>query len=120
VKRFFQVVFSRDLPLDQVVVIGDTAVYKGIIRGGANDAHKGKRFIVTEFSDPRNNIAILVIASTAETLVCEATTQVNERVGHCPIFDDVVFRWAFFALAVSILIYVYRADIIAWLPEMGP
>ena len=59
---------------------------------------------------------------------CSPVTHLDAVVDRCSIhprphpriFDDVVFRWAFFVLAVAILVYVYRADIAAWLPELGP
>lgn len=66
------------LTLSQVAVVGGTTTYTGTITGGASNAFVGIKFAVTGFTNSGNNVSIIVIASTATTLVCTTSTQVNE------------------------------------------
>lgn len=64
--------------LGQVVVSGATTTYTGAITGGGSNAFVGMTFPITGFANGGNNVTITVTASTATTLVCTTTTQVNE------------------------------------------
>jgi hypothetical protein len=69
------------LTLTQVTVSGSTTTYTGTITGGATpaaNAFAGAKFVVTGFSNAGNNVTITVTASTATTLVCTTSAQVNE------------------------------------------
>lgn len=64
--------------LTQVAVGGGNATYTGTITGGGANAFAGDVFLISGFVNGGNNILITVTASTATTLVCVLTTQVNE------------------------------------------
>src|SRR6266704_361846 len=66
------------LTLTQVTVVGTTTTYTGTITGGGANAFVGQAFLISGFANTGNNILIYVTASTATTLVCNTTTQVNE------------------------------------------
>lgn len=66
------------LTLTQVTVSGTTATYTGTITGGGGNALAGKTFLIAGFTNAGNNVLIQVTASTATTLVCQFTSQVNE------------------------------------------
>ena len=66
------------LTLSQVTVAGASTTYTGTITGGAANAFAGMTFVITGFVNAVNNITITVTASTATTLVCTTTAQVNE------------------------------------------
>jgi hypothetical protein len=69
---------SRFFTLTQVAVSGGNATYTGTITGGGSNAFVGYVFTITGFTNSGNNVQITVTASTATTLVCVASTQVNE------------------------------------------
>jgi len=64
--------------LTQVIVNGSTTTYLGTIQGGANNEYAGLSFTIAGFSNAGNNVTIKVLSSTAASLVCATTTQVNE------------------------------------------
>jgi hypothetical protein len=66
------------LTLTSVAVSGTTTTYNGTISGGAANALAGKQYLVSGFTNAGNNILITVTASTATTLVCVTSSQVNE------------------------------------------
>jgi hypothetical protein len=66
------------LTLSQVTVSGSSVTYTGTITGGASNALKGITFAITGFTNSGNNVTIIVTSSTATTLVCVTTSQVNE------------------------------------------
>ena len=66
------------LTLTQVTVSGSTTTYTGTITGGGSNAFTGSKFVVAGFTNAGNNITITVTSSTATTLVCTTSTQVNE------------------------------------------
>jgi hypothetical protein len=66
------------LSLTQVTVTGATTTYTGTITGGGSNAFVGRQFLIAGFVNSGNNILITVTASTATTLVCDTTSQVNE------------------------------------------
>ena len=67
--------------LTSVAVSGGVATYTGTITGGGSNAFVGLAFVVTGFTNAANNGIIYVTASTATTLVCNATGQVAETHG---------------------------------------
>ena len=66
------------LTLTQVTVSGSTTTYTGTITGGSANGLAGKSFVIVGFTNVGNNTYINVTASTATTLVCTTTSQVNE------------------------------------------
>lgn len=64
--------------LTQVSVVGGVTTYTGTITGGAANAFIGESFKIAAFGTAGNNVTITVTASTATTLVCVTSTQVNE------------------------------------------
>jgi len=66
------------LVLTQVAVSGATTTYTGTITGGAANAFAGFNFLIAGFANAGNNVLISVTASTATTLVCVTSSQVNE------------------------------------------
>ena len=66
------------LTLTQVTVSGAVTTYTGTITGGGSNAFVGITFVITGFVNGGNNATIIVTASTATTLVCTTSTQINE------------------------------------------
>ena len=66
------------LTLTQVSVAGAVTTYTGTITGGGSNAFAGFNFLIAGFATAGNNGVISVTSSTATTLVCTTTTQVNE------------------------------------------
>jgi hypothetical protein len=66
------------LTLTSVAVSGGNATYNGTITGGGSNALVGKQYLISGFSNAGNNVLITVTASTTGTLVCVATSQINE------------------------------------------
>jgi hypothetical protein len=64
--------------LTQVTVTGATTTYTGTITGGASNKFLGITFVASLFTNAGNNVSFVVLASTATTLTCATTTQVNE------------------------------------------
>lgn len=77
---FFAVAYGY--ALTQVSVSGGSTTYTGTINlngaSGAGNFFAGYTFTITGFSNSGNNVQIVVTSSTATTLVCSTTTQVNE------------------------------------------
>jgi hypothetical protein len=69
---------GASLPLTQVSVSGTTVAYTGTITGGASNAFVGQTFTMSGFTNPGNNVSMIITGSTATTLVGTTTTQVNE------------------------------------------
>jgi hypothetical protein len=61
-----------------VNVVMGVATYTGTITGGDSNALVGVQLTGFGFENEGNNVAFVVTASTATTLVCAATTQVDE------------------------------------------
>jgi hypothetical protein len=66
------------LTLTQVTVSGTSTTYTGTITGGGSNAFVGQQFLIAGFTNAGNNVLIVVTASTASTLVCTTSSQVNE------------------------------------------
>jgi hypothetical protein len=66
------------LTLTQVTVSGTTTTYTGTITGGGSNAFAGRQFLISGFTNAGNNILLTATSSTATTLVCTTTSQVNE------------------------------------------
>jgi|SRR5271157_2696574 len=64
--------------LTSVAVSGGTTTYNGTITGGAANAYVGYIFTASLFTNAGNNVTFTVTASTATTLQCVTSTQVNE------------------------------------------
>jgi hypothetical protein len=64
--------------LTQVAVAGTSTTYTGTITGGAANAYAGQTFQIAGFAGAGNNVNVLVVSSTATTLVVTTATQVNE------------------------------------------
>lgn len=64
--------------LTSVAVSGGTTTYNGTITGGAANAYVGYVFTASLFLTAGNNVMFTVTASTATTLQCVTSTQVNE------------------------------------------
>jgi hypothetical protein len=69
---------GTSLTLSQVAVASGIATYTGTITGGGSNAFAGQAFLISGFTNAGNNILINVLSSTATTLTCTATSQVNE------------------------------------------
>ena len=81
------------LTLTQVAVAGPVTTYTGTITGGASDAFVGLTFTIAGFTNVLNNVQITVTASTATTLVCVTSTQVNETDSATALDDSATTIW---------------------------
>lgn len=68
----------RFFALTQVSIVGSVVTYTGTITGGAANAFANYKFAIAGFVTGGNNLDVTITASTATTLVCALTTQVNE------------------------------------------
>jgi hypothetical protein len=74
----FHALSGLSFTLTAVTVSMGVATYTGTVTGGDSNALVGVMLSVFDFTNDGNNVSFTVTASTATTLACVATTQVNE------------------------------------------